>query len=266
MAQAIELKGRRDGDGENASGMLRYLVSGATDQTAAKAAVVAIAPTTLDGKGLLTVEAEELGSDFWQCEAVYGYRRSQKSNLPGYPRYEFSTSGGTQHITQSLETLKAYPSTGEVAYNFGGALCVGRDGEVGGTDIPAPEMRFSIDETRQATDVTFAYVNLVNSLTATVNNAAFSGYAAGEVLYLGATGRQINPNKWEIHHEFAVSRNAINIRIGASIVIPQKYGWDFLWVFYQEREDPSLPAIVTYPVCAYVERVLNYANHNLLGL
>jgi hypothetical protein len=87
-----------------------------------------------------------------------------------------------------------------------------------------------------------------------VNDTEFRGRAAGEVLFLGATGAKRGRGDWEITFRFAASPNATGIAIG-DITGIAKNGWDYLWVLYEEQEDSTAKALVKYPKAVYVEEV-----------
>jgi len=104
----------------------------------------------------------------------------------GESSFAFDTSGGTQHITQSLGTIASYAASGTPP-NFGGAVGVTHD-SVEGVDITIPVYSFSETHFLDAAFVTPAYYGTLFNITGKVNNASFKGLAAGECLFLGASG------------------------------------------------------------------------------
>ena len=77
------------------------------------------------------------GSDPPQPEAPLG------------PSFSFETSGGTQHITQSLGTVGAWAAPGLIPPNFHGAIGVGKD-SIDGVDITAAFTRSATAATGQS--------------------------------------------------------------------------------------------------------------------
>jgi len=71
-------------------------------------------------------------------------------------------------------------------------------------------------------DVTPAYKTTLFALTGTVNSGAFEGFAAGEVLFLGASGSKRGEEDWEITYRFAASPNATDIQVGHIVVAAKK--------------------------------------------
>ena len=102
-------------------------------------------------------------------------------------------------------------------------------------------------------------------LTGKVNNAAFRGFAAGEVLFLGAQGSKTGTGDWSISYRFAASPNVANLTVG-DITVTEKRGWDYLWVSYADSKDDTAKRLVKKPVAAYVEQVYGYADFSLLGI
>ena len=262
-----KFESRRSTKGENPSAELVYTVRGTNDDLAARAAAEAESPANYDGLPRQTVSVEPVGFELWEATARYG--RAQGGGFPqtGESVFTFDTGGGTQHITQSKQTVASHAAPGTNAPDFQGAVGVTADG-VEGVDITVPVYQFS--ETHYLPDavVTQGYKGTLFSLTGRVNAGSFRGFNAGEVLFLGATGskRGTDPDAdWEITFRFAASPNATGISVGPIGGISKK-GWEYLWVRYADQEDASSHAIVKRPVAAYVERVYDEGNFGALGI
>jgi len=176
--------------------------------------------------------------------------------------FSFDTGGGTQHITQSLDTRGKYgPAASDV---LGGAI--GFDGEnVAGVDITVPLFNFS--ETHYLPDevVNQSYKMRLFRKTGMYNNDSFRGFDPGEVLFLGASGSRRGDGDWEISFRFSASQNQKNIKVG-EITVPEKRGWDYLWVQYADDVDDNKKQIVKKPVAAYVEKVYYGTDFTSLGI
>ncbi len=96
-----------------------------------------------------------------------------------------------------------------------------------------------------------------------MNNAAFKGFAVGEVLFLGASGSQRGADDWEITYRFAASPNVTGLAVGPISGINKK-GWEYLWVRYADAEDQNV--LVKQPIAAYVEQVYELGNFSTLGI
>ena len=116
--------------------------------------------------------------------------------------------------------------------------------------------------------VTTSYKKAVAALTGTVNSSSFRGFAAGEVLFLGASGSKKSKKTsapWEITFRFAVSANQSGLEVG-KLKVSSKKGWDYLWVRYADKVSENKKNVIKEPVAAYVERVYPEGDFGNLGL
>jgi len=136
---------------------------------------------------------------------------------------------------------------------------------VEGVDIAVPVYHFSKTHYLPDAIVTPAYRGTLFNLTGKVNGGAFNGFAAGECLFLGASGAKRGSGDWEITFRFAASPNVTNLTIG-DITGVDKKGWEYLWVRYADSVDDTAKALVKKPIAAYVERVYEYGDFSLMGI
>jgi hypothetical protein len=219
-----------------------------------------------------------LGDDAWRVEIQYEKTGgdAQEPN-PLRRSRSFDTSGGTQHITQaqatgsggSLDFEKRYPSS---ATNMSGAIGVDDNG-VNGVDIVVPQLTWTETYDVPSTYVTSNYIKSVAALTGSVNNGGFRGFAAGEVLFLGASGSQEwdqdkGDGPWTLSFKFVASPNAGGsgstvpaITIG-SITGVEKKGHEYLWVRYESSVESN--ALFKKPKAVYVSKV--YPDKSFSGL
>ncbi|MCG3179669.1 MAG: hypothetical protein BIFFINMI_02010 [Phycisphaerae bacterium] len=254
--------------GDNGSYAPEYLIFGTDSEDAASAALWAEAPhqvTTQTGHVLVlkTVSVQYHAPDVWSGTANYGPPET-KDKEPGESSFSFDTSGGTQHVTQSLATVGNYAPAGQTAPDFKGAIGVTKDA-VEGVDITVPVYSFSETYVFADADVTLAYRGVLFALTGKVNNAAFKGCAAGECLFLGASGSKRGDGDWEISFKFAASPNKTNITVG-DITVPAKKGWEYLWVRYEDKEDANAKILVKRPLSAHIEKVYSDGDFSQLGI
>jgi len=268
---AIQVKekfeSRRLTTGNDASLELVYSVTGSDDELEVKSAVESLAPLSYGSPAVApylirqSVTVEPIGQGLWLA-TVY-YDRTGAAPHWAEDSYEFDTSGGTQHITQSIGTVGGYAAPGWGLPSFEGAIGVSDNG-VEGVDITVPQLNFS--ETHHFSSLPGKYRQTLFRITGKVNSAPFRGFAAGEVLFLGASGAKrdrYHETPWEVTYRFAVSPNESNLVVG-NIGGITKRGWDYMWIRYAELEDQN--AIVKRPVGVYVERVYGDANFGLLGI
>ncbi len=240
-----------------------YLIRGTTSSTDARSALLNEAPATFDSMPVSDAEVEELeGLDAYLGSVRYAPPDFQP---PEEPQFSFDTTGGTQHITQSLATVGIYAPPNQTAPNFGRAIGVTTD-SVEGVDITVPVYSFSETHYLPAATVNNAYKGVIFSLTGKVNSGSFRGLAPGECLFLGASGSQRGVGEdWEITFRFAGLPNRTGLTVGNIINISKK-GWEYLWVRYQDTEDAAAKMLVKKPIAAYVERVYDEGSFGALGI
>ena len=258
---------------ETQSAELIYTITGTADEAAAVAALKAVAPSVLHNLKRQPVTVEPVHVDttnpdkcIWTGTVNYAPFEYQEPPETGDSSFSFDTGGGTQHITQSLSTIGRYAASG-TAPDFKGAIGVTHD-NVEGVDITVPVYNFSETHYLSAAQVTTAYKGTLFQLTGKVNNGSFRGLAAGECLFLGASGsrRGTGPDDdWEITFRFAGSPNRTGITVGPISGIAKK-GWEYLWVRYADTEDTGSNTLVKQPVAAYVEKVYEDGNFAALGI
>ena len=261
MAQLVELFPSRTEvvSAERPSAEFLYMALGCADETEVRTVALAGSPVSYNGLVRRTVEiAERLNNDAWKVVVHYDAPTVNEEQQPE-PVTAFDSTGGTQHITQSLATAGRYGPAASA--QLGGAI--GYDGEnVAGVDITVPVWNWQ--ETHYLTDAqlnTPAYYGL----TGMVNSDIFRGYQPGEVLFLGASGQKRGEGKWEITFKFAASPNQVNITVG-SIGGIAKAGWEYLWVQYGETVDAAVQMRIKRPVAVYVEQVYDTAPFSILGI
>lgn len=252
---------------DNTSAELRFYITGTTDDDAARTALLAASASTHNGLPRTNVRVEDIGPEKFDGTVLYGSRQSAGPET-GTSVYSFDTGGGTQHITQSKETINSYSASGSGAVDFEGAIGVS-DAGVEGVDIVVPVYNFA--ETHYIDDATVndAYKLALANLTGKVNNATFRGFAAGEVLFLGASGsKRLSPSgveDWEITFRFSRSPNVTGLTIGTITGISKK-GWEYLWVRYADTSDGTGYAMVKAPIHVYIERTYDNGDYTTLGI
>ena len=252
---------RETSEGDSPAIDLLFSIQGTDDDLEVKRDLLATAPLLYDGLIRQGLNIKQIGPLVWEGTVRYGERKRPET---GESSFSFDTGGGTQHVTQSLQTINRYAPSGKTAPDFKGAIGVNGD-NVEGVDITVPVYSFSETHYLAAELVTTAYKNTLFTLTGRVNVAAFRGFAAGEVLFLGASGAKRGEEDWEITFRFAASPNANYLVVGDITGISKK-GWEYLWVRYQDVEDTAAKTIVKRPLAAYVERVYRDGDFSLLGI
>jgi len=259
--------------GERPSATLHYFIDGTASDLVARSTLLAGTPLVYDG--LLRSESSvepivvDTTTDTGRWAGTVRYTAPQAQPIPvGGSTFSFDTAGGTQHITQSLETVASHAAPGLVpgAPNFRGAIGVGdAAGGVEGVDITVPVFNFTETHVLADATVTHAYRGTLFQLTGKVNSAPFKGLDAGECLFLGASGTKRADEQWELTFRFAASPNRTSITVGGMTGIAKK-GWEYLWVRYADVEDQVSHTLVKQPLAAYIEKVYDEADFGALGI
>ncbi len=250
------------GDFDNSQQELVYKITETDDYAEAYSLLIAAAPvsTTIDGKVLAkrVFKCEPEDWMVWTGTVTYTKRQLEE----GESSYQFETGGGTTHITHSISTIQSVRVGGDPTANFYNAI--GWSGsEIAGCDIVSPNFTFSETHVIEESAVDGAYKLALFNATGKANNATFKGFAAGEVLFLGASGSQRQDGTWEISYRFAASPNATGLSIGGLTGINKK-GWEYLWIFYEDETSEELA--VKKPVQANVEQVYATTAFSALGI
>ena len=240
---------------------LRYHVAGTTSDSTALALVEATSPSTYEGLSRQSWKVEPLeGGSIWEGTVTYA-----PGGAAGESSFQFSTTGGQQRVTQSLATVSTgFPPSHDAAPDFGRAINA-TENAVEGVDITVPVYSFTETHHLDASAVTGAYKATIFRLTGRVNGAAWRGFAAGEVLFLGAEGSQRGSGDWELSFKFAASPNVTGQVIGDCSPV-DKQGWHLLWIRYEDVEDDAAKMLVKRPRAVYVEQVYEYGDFTLLGI
>lgn len=258
------IEGTEVSTGASPSATLRYTVTGATDENDALTQVASVAPTTYNGMPRSTRSCEPLDASSFVVTVSYQPGRFESASGSS-PRYEFDTGGGSEQMFLALSTIASYaaPGTG-TAPDMKGGINVTSDGPQG-ISRAVPVYNFSETHTIAAASMTAGYKATIFGLTGNVNNATFKGFAAGEVLFLGARGASNANGDYEITFSFSALPNVTGATFGPFTGVTKK-GWDYLWVYSEEEEDATAKRVVKRPVSAYVVQIFPYANLSGLGI
>lgn len=223
------------------------------------------------------------GAGFWHATVEYGSIEGialtgQGIGDPGQPtssvgpedklgpEFSFTTSGGTEHVTQSLGTITEAGYGGRVPPETNNAIGVSKSG-VAGCDIIVP--KFECSTVRRVAFVTMNYVNRLVDCTGCVNNATWHEFDHHCALFLGAEGHydgQVADDSWLVTFKFLIGRNQTDILIRAGSLpsldlrIESKFAHDYLWVGYEPDVDETAGVLLQVPWFAKVERLYKEAD------
>jgi hypothetical protein len=228
-------------------------VSGTNDQAYVRAYTLAATPSVVASLyGTLyrqDVAVDPIGYELWRVTVPYATRKQETGGF----RLTFDTTGGTVHISASKETITKYAATGS-APDY--KQLIGVNGEnVDGADIIIPALKITAHYRHPAAFITLSRIKYLSNITGMVNSAAFLTFAAGEVLFLGASGSEGTDAETEVQYQFAMSANATSIAVGAMTIA--KKGHELAWIKYKDNTDTAGGVVfpVKQPEFCYVERV-----------
>jgi len=233
---------------------LKFAVTGSEDDQIVRDYADAKIQKEFNGLFLQSIDFEPAGGGVWAVEGEYGLANLAEAE------YNYDFMGDSVHITQSLATVARYGNAPDLkgAINFDGD-------SVQGTDVPIRKFAWSESHTIRAINFSDAYKQIIFGLQTTYNNAAFRGFAAGEILFRGATASQRGRHDVSVTYSFEASPNIGSHSVGG-ITVTSKLGWDYEWVRYKKKADATSNRIITVPDGVYVERILETGNFGLLGL
>jgi hypothetical protein len=255
--------------GDRPTVTFHYLLAGVADDVLAKTLMETSTASSYEGLVRESIRLEPVWVDtvaadgLWDCRVRY-VSPERKDPETGESSFAFDTGGGTQHVSQSIQTVQSYAPAGKTAPDFKGAVGVTHD-SVEGVDITVPVYNFTETHYLPGSQVTMGYRGDLFGLTGKVNDASFKGLDAGECLFLGASGSKRGGDDWEITFRFAAGPNKTGLTIGDIVNIDKK-GWEYLWVRYADAEDPAAKAIVKKPVAVYIEKVYEEGDFSSLGI
>lgn len=204
-----------------------------------------------------SADLEHIGKTLWIMSSVGGWN-------PGGYRIINVSSGVSWTLDRTPGTIGATGGIWMVAASgptYEGLIGV-EDGEIRGTDIIGPKMEWG--RTVSLASVSVNTLKAWYGLIGKVNAKPFYHFAAGEVLYLGASGRYSNQERWSITHRFATALNRINLQVGLDLVVPVKRGWEYVWVQYKPVVENGLA--IRRASAAHIEELYGVEDFVALGI
>jgi hypothetical protein len=268
-----EIASREGSDSAGGStASITWRVSGSADPAAGRTALLNLGLSPLvvggpidniyDGLGMSSLSRERVADEVWDFTAEYKQREPE----PGEYTVSIDTSGGQIMQTYAYSESK-YVATGESAPGMNNAIDV-QDNKPQGVQRVIPALKITVRAKIKTANITtvgglMAYARVISELTGTVNNAtAFGQFAAGELLFTGASGDIIAENP-SLQFNFLASKNVTGLTIGTITGIA-KNGHDYIWFSFKSDKDATTGLQQSKPRAAYVNRIYGEADHSLL--
>jgi len=115
-----KLDSRERTTGDTPAVTLHYLLGGVADDLSAKTLLINSTAAEYDGLKRESIQFEPVwvdtaaGDALWDCRVRY-VAPENKEPETGESRFSFDTGGGTQHVTQSLQTVSTHDPAGRPA-------------------------------------------------------------------------------------------------------------------------------------------------------
>lgn len=251
LFQFNEIPKSRDSESSPPSETRHYVASGEFDEQIVKAYAYTLTPSAIVVyEGLLhrhKLSVEAAGHRLYNVTVGYEARKNQTGEMT----FRFDTTGGTINVKASKSTVNKYPAG---APDYKQLIGVNGD-DVVGADVVIPALKWNIGFKHPAGIVTLGFSKALAVVTGNVNSDTFLESAAGEVLFLGASGGDGTTAEAEVDYQFAFAPNLAGQVVGAITGIEQN-GWDVRWIQWQDDTDAGPPIRqVKVPQFVYVERV-----------
>lgn len=267
-AALVELfEGRSSDIAGDLSATIPYMVVGAADEAAARTAALADIPTTFNSLPRQSISGlEQINDSTWKVVARYGVKTPSGGGDPATltNTYTFEIGGGTQNVKEGRAVTVKYAASGTAAASQG----INFDGQnVNGVDIVTTQYQWSETYWFAPSVVDTAYKTDISGVVGCVNNAPFRGMAAGEVLFLGASGSKQGNDWWQITFKFAREPNMTGLVVG-DITGIAKTGWQYMWVRYEDdvAGTGANKSLVKKAKAVYVETVYGSSDFAALDI
>lgn len=222
----------------------QYFARGYASSVLAMAAVASTAPATIGSLELSRIGAAEQVEDGYLCDAEWlePGEKEQRSKVPletdeTQINFEIGTQPVKVFVPISPHDVYTHASATAPADSDRWLIGDQGDGErPEGAEVFEPTASFSITKAVPDSEVNQTFRNALLELVGTTNNATFYGWAAGSLLFMGATGSKRGANDWEITFRFSARKNQTGLTI-SEITGIDKEGWQYLWPRYRLKDD-----------------------------
>ena len=177
---------------------------------------------------------------------------------------QFNTGGATTRLYNSLETI-GYWSPDPPAPLFDNAIQVDKEGKPQGTDVVIPTLEWSETHTFPSSMVDYSFMKTLANVTGRVNKSIFRSFAAGEVLFTGASANW-NDESIAVTYSFIASPNINPLKIGDNDTGMEKKGHDFVWIYYEDDVDEAAHCKTKKIRAVYIERIYDEIDFDILGI
>jgi hypothetical protein len=267
MPDIWEKRGGTTQGGDQKRSSKPYVVTGFTDDAAARAYAESAIPTEYDGNRRTTVTVKFIG-----MSVEYGGIHEATAEFERYIRedderdFEIDTTGGMRHVTQALETVNTYKDSSYSGStpDFKNGIGLTKDG-LQGIEIYKPDFKFGNTIYIKPDELPANYFRTIYQATGAVNSADIEveflpgqavTFAAGELLFLGSRiSYRSKENVVVVSSQFKGEQNQTSIAVTSGLTISTKKGHHLIDFWYEEKDDSTNGFTVKIPMIARVLKV-----------
>jgi len=218
-------------------------------------------PRTYNQLRLTGFDPTRIGKGLYEVDVSYGLFVRRITGVPALESntgansytFSFSTGGATYRIMHAKEQTSYGTSPVDI-----GDLINWNGQTADGLDIVGPKLSITIRKRMLGAIITLPYITTVVGLTGKTNNAAYFGFAAGELLFLGADGSMVPGGDTELTFNFSAAPNVSSATINGETVTDIK-GHDYIHTFV-------LPGALGVPEVKGIYKARIYDTGDFTGL
>ncbi len=256
--------------GDHSTESWPWVVTG-VDWATARALLLAVTPIqspTGNWRQTLTQDEDKQAAGIWFATVVYGPVQPPD---PSTWQWEYDATPESVHATCSRECLNVFINGSLLAASPGKSTAIGETPEgLEGADCLSTATSWTEQHQLWATAVPFGYGDALSQLEAQTNQAAFRGYAAGRVLFLGGNLKRSSKDPEWIDANFKFKLDAqrtINLGSGSNaitgIVVPPHCIVD---AHFQQVSDTTANVLQRQLEYVRVHRMYDPGDFSKLGL
>ena len=248
------------------SATLHYVLTGTNTESTARVLAAGYSSALYGALYRTSIALKEVGAMVWDVTVTYGPLQKKEPEA-GDSSWSFDTTGGTMRITQTLEHIADFQAGADGAIDNHGAIGVNENGDVEGVDVIDHAFKWKENHKLLLAGFGWAYTEILEALTPSINDAPFRGKPAGTVIFEGATGGQSvkDPLLLEVTYNFRYSLAVVG-QMAGDIANIDKDGHEYLWIQYETTDDAVGKTLAKQPRQANVERVYEPGDFSELGI
>ena len=207
----------------------------------------------------------QVGDYAWEVEVKYTLPELEGGSSE-FVEIGFAMDGGSQTITKSKLVRSSHAATSitDPVPNLGGAIGYTKNG-IQGTERLTRGLTFSLTVRFSPSLWTNAYIKALYALSKCYNDDVFFTFAAGEVLFLNASGQGSYYKLVPVTFNFLASPN-ISGATDPGFPNLTMLGHDVVDYLYYEGTDGTSEDLIMVPKFRYVHEIYDAADLTLLGI